>query len=98
DRNVTGVQTCALPISYYMPLEKENDFLPDLDVIPAEIAKRAKLMILNLPGNPVPANPTLTFFEKVVAFAKKYNIIVLHDAAYSRSEERRVGKECSSGR
>lgn len=68
---------------YYMPLEKENDFLPDLDAIPKEIAKRAKLMILNLPGNPVPANPTLNFFEKVVSFAKKYNIIVLHDAAYS---------------
>ncbi|MEI3606424.1 aminotransferase class I/II-fold pyridoxal phosphate-dependent enzyme [Pseudogracilibacillus sp. SE30717A] len=68
---------------YYMPLLAENDFLPDLDSIPAEIAKRAKLLILNLPGNPVPALPSTSFFEKVVRFAKQHNIIVLHDAAYS---------------
>lgn len=68
---------------YYMPLEKENDFLPDFDGIPEDILKRAKLMILNLPGNPVPANPTIAFFEKVVTFAKQHNILVLHDAAYS---------------
>lgn len=68
---------------YYMPLEKENGFLPDFDAIPEEIANRATLLILNLPGNPVPANPTLDFFEKVVQFAKEHNILVLHDAAYS---------------
>ena len=66
-----------------MPLRAENNFLPDLDAIPEEIARKAKLLILNLPGNPVPAMPTTTFFEKVIAFAKQYNIIVLHDAAYS---------------
>lgn len=70
-------------IPYEMPLLAENNFLPDLDVIPEEIAKQAKLLILNLPGNPVPAMPTTTFFEKVIAFAKKYEIIVVHDAAYS---------------
>ncbi len=68
---------------YYMPLVKENNFLPDFDAIPEEVLKRAKLMILNLPGNPVPANPTLEFFEKVVELAKKYQILVLHDAAYA---------------
>lgn len=68
---------------YYMPLTKENDYLPDLDAVPAEIAHKAKLLILNLPGNPVPAMPSPAYFEKVVAFAKKYNVIVLHDAAYS---------------
>lgn len=68
---------------YYMPLKKENDFLPDLDAVPEEIAEKAKLLILNLPGNPVPAAPSIPFFEKVVDFAKKYNILVLHDAAYS---------------
>lgn len=68
---------------YYMPLKKENDFLPDLDAVPEEVAKKAKLLILNLPGNPVPAAPSESFFEKVVQFAKKYNILVLHDAAYS---------------
>lgn len=68
---------------YYMPLKKENDFLSDLDAVPEEIAEKAKLLILNLPGNPVPAAPSIPFFEKVVDFAKKYNILVLHDAAYS---------------
>ncbi|MFJ7367830.1 aminotransferase class I/II-fold pyridoxal phosphate-dependent enzyme [Lysinibacillus sp. NPDC098008] len=68
---------------YYMPLTAANDYLPDLDAVPEEIAQQAKLLILNLPGNPVPAMPSFTYFEKVIAFAKKYNIIVLHDAAYS---------------
>src|SRR5699024_6277650 len=49
---------------YSMPLRQENNFLPDLDSIPSDIAKRASLMILNLPGNPVPAMPTREFFEK----------------------------------
>lgn len=73
----------AEAIPYYMPLKEENSFLPDFDAIPIEVAEKAKLMILNLPGNPVPAMPSEEFFSKVVAFAKKYNIIVLHDAAYS---------------
>lgn len=68
---------------YYMELLEENDFLPNLDAIPEEVAVKAKLMILNLPGNPVPAMPDPIFFERVVAFANKYNIIILHDAAYS---------------
>lgn len=70
-------------IPYYMPLTKENHYLPDLTAIPEEIRQKAKLLILNLPGNPVPAMPSIAYFEEVVAFAKKYNIIVLHDAAYS---------------
>lgn len=70
-------------VPYYMPLLAENDFLPDLEAIPEEIALQSKLMILNLPGNPVPAMPDLLFFQKVVEFARTYNIIVLHDAAYS---------------
>lgn len=70
-------------VPYEMPIRAENNFLPDLDAIPEEVRQKAKLMILNLPGNPVPAMPTVAFFEKVVVFAKKYNIMVLHDAAYS---------------
>ncbi|BAQ09799.1 aminotransferase yfdz [Bacillus sp. OxB-1] len=70
-------------VPYDMPLREENNFLPDLDAIPADIAEKAKLLLLNLPGNPVPAMPDAAFFEKVVAFARKYNVIVLHDAAYS---------------
>lgn len=69
--------------SYKMPLKEENSFLPDLTAIPKAIAQKAKLLILNLPGNPVPAMPTQTFFEEVVQFAKKHDILVLHDAAYS---------------
>ena len=68
-------------IPYEMPLRAENDFLPDLERVPEKIARKAKLLILNLPGNPVPAMPTTKFFEKVIAFAKKYNIIVIHEAA-----------------
>lgn len=69
--------------AYYMPLVAENDYLPDLQAIPEDVATRAKLLILNLPGNPVPAMPSIDYFNEVVAFAKKYDIIVLHDAAYS---------------
>lgn len=68
---------------YYMPLTKENNYLPDLKAVPEDVAQKAKLLILNLPGNPVPAMPSIEYFTEVVAFAKKYNIIVLHDAAYS---------------
>lgn len=68
---------------YYIPLDKERGFLPELKAIPEDIAKKAKLLILNLPGNPVPAMPSIEYFTEVVAFAKKYQIIVLHDAAYS---------------
>ena len=70
-------------VPYEMPLRAENGFLPNLDEIPEDVAQRAKMIILNLPGNPVPALPDAQFFDKVVAFAKKYNVLVLHDAAYS---------------
>jgi LL-diaminopimelate aminotransferase len=68
---------------YSMPLLEENGYLPDLDNISPSIAQKAKMMVLNFPGNPVPALSTKSFFEKVVAFAKKYEIIVIHDFAYS---------------
>lgn len=68
---------------FLMPLKKENNFLPDLSSIPEEIAKQAKIIILNFPGNPVPALASKEYFTEVVAFAKKYNIIVLHDFVYS---------------
>jgi LL-diaminopimelate aminotransferase len=68
---------------YGMPLKEENGFLPDLNVIPDDVCQKAKLMILNFPGNPVPALATESFFKKVIEFAKKHQIIVLHDFAYS---------------
>jgi aspartate/methionine/tyrosine aminotransferase len=68
---------------YSMPLKEENHFLPDLELIPEDIRLKAKMMILNYPGNPVPAIATEAFFKSVVQFANKYNIVVLHDFAYS---------------
>ncbi|MBT2216297.1 LL-diaminopimelate aminotransferase [Virgibacillus dakarensis] len=78
----TGV-SLAGATPYRMPLKEENNFLPDLEAIPEEIRHKAKLMVLNFPGNPVPALATEEFFQQVVAFAKKYQIAVLHDFAYS---------------
>lgn len=70
-------------IPYAMPLRQENGFLPDLTAIPEDVADRAAFMILNYPNNPVSAVATLDFFEEVVAFAKRHDIIVVHDLAYS---------------
>jgi LL-diaminopimelate aminotransferase len=68
--------------TYSVPLLAENAFLPDLDAIPDEIADRAKLMWLNYPNNPTGAIAPFEFFEKVVAFAKKHQIVIAHDAPY----------------
>jgi len=68
---------------YYLPLTEENDFLPDLDAVPAEIARRAKVLWLNYPNNPTGAVADIAFFERAVAFAGKHDIAVLHDAPYS---------------
>ncbi len=70
-------------IPYFMPLKKENHFLPNLQEIPEDICKRAKLMFINYPNNPTSACATAEFFKEVIEFAQKYNIIVCHDAAYS---------------
>jgi LL-diaminopimelate aminotransferase len=70
-------------IPHEMPLRKENDFLPDLEIIPAEILSRAKMMFLNYPNNPTAAPATGDFFKTVVDFAEKNNIMVCHDFAYS---------------
>ncbi|SET48037.1 hypothetical protein SAMN05421676_10553 [Salinibacillus kushneri] len=78
----TGV-SLAEAAPYRMPLKEENQFLPDLDAIPEKVRKKAKLMILNFPGNPVPALASKEFFGKVIEFAKTHNITVLHDFAYS---------------
>jgi LL-diaminopimelate aminotransferase len=69
--------------TYAMPLLRENGFLPDLDAIPADVARRAKLMFINYPNNPTAATCERPFFERVAEFAKEYGIIVAHDAAYA---------------
>lgn len=68
---------------YNMPLLEKKHFLPDLDAVPADILVKAKVMVLNYPNNPTGASATPEFFAKVVEFAKKNNIVVIHDAAYS---------------
>jgi len=68
--------------TYNMPLLAENGFLPDLKAIPETIAEKAKIMWLNYPNNPTGAVAPLDFFTRVVDFAKRYNIIVAHDAPY----------------
>jgi LL-diaminopimelate aminotransferase len=68
---------------YMMPLKEENGFLPDLGAIPGDVLGRAKLMFLNYPNNPTAALAPRGFFEKAINLAKKHNIIVCHDAAYS---------------
>jgi len=68
---------------YIMPLLEENGFLPDLEEIDEEIAQKAKIMFINYPNNPTGAVADKNFFEKVVKFAKKYDILVCHDFAYS---------------
>ena len=68
---------------YYMPLQKENDYVIQLQDIPEEIARKAKFMLVSYPNNPTAAMAPESFYHEVVAFAKKYDIIVLHDNAYS---------------
>jgi len=68
---------------YFLTLRKENGFLPDLSEIPKEVAKKAKLLFINYPNNPTSAIAEKSFFEEVVSFARRYEIIVCHDAAYS---------------
>lgn len=68
---------------HYMPLRRENNFLIDFEAIPAEVAQRAKLMIVSYPNNPTTATAGPEFYEELVAFAKKHDIIVLHDNAYT---------------
>ncbi len=67
-----------------VPLRAENKFLPDLKKIPASVAKKAKMFFLNFPNNPTAAVvEDFTFIEEVIAFAKKYQILVIYDNAYS---------------
>lgn len=79
--NIGSILASAKP--FKMPLLAENEFLPDLDAIPKDIAKKAKLMFLNYPNNPTSATASLKFFEEVVDYANEYEIIVVHDDAYS---------------
>jgi LL-diaminopimelate aminotransferase len=66
-----------------LPLREENAFLPDLESVPADVLSRAKVLVLNYPNNPTGASATPEFFARVVVFARKNNLAVIHDAAYA---------------
>ena len=68
---------------YFYPLVKEHGFLPYVAGIPEDVARRAKYMIVSLPANPVGSVGTPELYAEIVAFAKKYDILIIHDNAYS---------------
>lgn len=68
---------------YSLPLTEENDFLPDFNMIPADVIKKAKLLWLNYPNNPTGAVADINFFQKAINFAREHNIAICHDAPYT---------------
>ncbi len=68
---------------YYMPLSQKNKFLPDLGAIPEDVLKKAKILWINYPNNPTGAVAEIDFFNRVVEFAKKHDLLVCHDGPYS---------------
>lgn len=79
---------------FYMPQRREKNYVIDLKEIPEEVARAAKLMIVSYPNNPTTVMAPDSFYEELIAFAGKYDIIVLHDNAYS--ELVFDGKTCGS--
>lgn len=78
-----GPALCGAKIAYY-DLLPENGYLPDLDGFDPELARVAKMMIVSYPLNPLGVTAPRSFYEKLVEFAKKNEIIILHDNAYSK--------------
>jgi LL-diaminopimelate aminotransferase len=68
---------------YYLPLTAENGFLPDFEAAPADILQKAVVLWLNYPNNPTGAVADLDFFNRAAAFAKRHDLIILHDGPYS---------------
>jgi LL-diaminopimelate aminotransferase len=66
-----------------VPLLRENRFLPDLEAIPADVARRARMIWVNYPNNPTAAIAPPTFYTKLIEWAKAYDVIVVHDNPYS---------------
>jgi LL-diaminopimelate aminotransferase len=69
--------------NYFVPILEGNDFLPDLESIPSQILKKAKILWLNYPNNPTGAIAPLSFFEQVVEFGRQHHILIAHDAPYT---------------
>lgn len=70
-------------VLHELPLAAENGFLPDLDTVPADVARRAKLLFVNYPNNPTSAVAPPSFYDEVVGFAREHDIVVVSDNAYS---------------
>ncbi|MGB3113864.1 MAG: aminotransferase class I/II-fold pyridoxal phosphate-dependent enzyme, partial [Candidatus Omnitrophota bacterium] len=70
-------------ILHNMPINEENDFLPELDKIPSGVLKKAKMMFLSYPHNPTAAVASRGYFRKAVSFCRKNGVILIHDFAYS---------------
>lgn len=70
-------------VCYDLPLDAEHGWLPDLQAIPADVLTRAKTLWLNYPNNPTGASASLEFFEEAVAFARKHDLLLIHDMAYA---------------
>ncbi len=68
---------------YLLPLLEQNDYLIDLESIPADVLRKARLLWLNYPNNPTAACAPRAFFEQVVEFAHRHNLVVVHDMAYA---------------
>ena len=67
---------------YLLPLLEENNYLPNLESVPRDVLAKARLLWLNYPNNPTAACASPDFFERVVAFARRHNLVVVHDMAY----------------
>lgn len=70
-------------VPHFLPLRRENGFLPDLDAIDPQVLARARILYLNYPNNPTGAVAPEAFYRKVIDFARRHSLLVVHDAAYS---------------
>ncbi len=66
-----------------LPLLERNSYLPDLESIPADVLAKARLLWLNYPNNPTAASADYAFFERAVEFARRHNLVIIHDMAYA---------------
>jgi LL-diaminopimelate aminotransferase len=86
---VPGYPVAGTHTRYYggevhrLPLLRENGFFPDLDGVPADVALRAKLLVLNYPNSPTGTVATREFYRRVVDFAHKHEVVVVQDAAHT---------------
>ncbi|PJN55507.1 LL-diaminopimelate aminotransferase [Paenibacillus sp. GM2FR] len=78
-----GALAIAGVTPWYLPLKEEYGFVPDLDSIPEEIWAKATFILLNFPGNPIAVRADDAFFEKLVGLAKQWDVLIVHDLAYS---------------